>query len=63
MSDQCKNCTMRGSLYICLQTDCSQHDSWMTKQLKKKIEEATKFFAVDDFDGEKLKWLKSVGLV
>jgi len=35
----------------------------MTKQLKKKIEEATKFFAVDDFDGEKLKWLKSVGLV
>lgn len=32
--DQCKNCTMRGNLKGCLDTTCSQHESWMVLQLK-----------------------------
>ena len=33
--DQCKNCTVRGSLAKCLKTDCSYHELWMVKEIKR----------------------------
>ena len=37
MSDQCMNCTVRGDLKVCLSTDCSQHESWMTQEVMKQL--------------------------
>ena len=34
MSDQCRHCTVRGDIVACKSTDCSQHDSWMVKELE-----------------------------
>ncbi|MFH1952548.1 MAG: hypothetical protein ABIL06_13125 [Pseudomonadota bacterium] len=38
MSDQCKPCTARGKLEVCLKTECSYHDLWMVKALKTTLE-------------------------
>lgn len=39
MSDQCRNCIVRGDLEKCKETDdCSIHDSWYTQQLLAQIE-------------------------
>lgn len=35
--DECKHCTVRGDLQKCLETKCNHHESWMVKELKKKI--------------------------
>jgi len=46
MSDQCTHCTLKGNIHDCLQTDCSQHDSWMVKQLR------------NEYDKELIRWVK-----
>ena len=42
MSDQCKNCTVRGDLKACKSTPCFHHENWYAIQLESKIEELTK---------------------
>ena len=37
MSDQCKNCTLRGDLKLCQITECTQHESWMVVELNKQL--------------------------
>ncbi len=37
--DQCRNCTVRGDLPRCLETECSYHELWMVLELKKQIVE------------------------
>lgn len=32
--DQCMNCTVRGDLDACMETPCSQHESWYAQTLK-----------------------------
>jgi len=39
MSDQCKNCTVKGDVKKCLATECHQHENWMAKQQRAKIAE------------------------
>jgi len=29
MSDQCKNCTSKGDIKKCLDTECSKHEDWI----------------------------------
>jgi len=28
MTDQCKNCELRGNIKGCLETECSNHENW-----------------------------------
>lgn len=35
MSDQCKHCTSRGKLSVCLETPCHIHDSWIFKEYRR----------------------------
>jgi hypothetical protein len=35
--DQCKNCTVRGNLKECENTDCGHHDNWYVLELKAKL--------------------------
>ena len=56
MSDQCKNCTLRGDLTQCMLTDCTQHDSWMVKQLERQLEEVQKENTQLKEMREHLKW-------
>lgn len=37
MVNQCKHCTSRGNLELCLKTPCSQHESWYAKKQAFKI--------------------------
>jgi hypothetical protein len=32
MSDQCKNCIVRGDYQKCLKTPCFRHESWIDKK-------------------------------
>ena len=42
MSDQCKNCTLRGNVDECESVDCTHHDSWYVKQQAARIAELEK---------------------
>lgn len=35
MTDECKGCQVRGNLEACESTECSIHDSWYVRELKK----------------------------
>ena len=37
MTDQCKNCTVRGDLKACLVTECFQHENWYAIEQQKRI--------------------------
>ena len=37
MIDQCKHCVVRGNIAECLSTKCSQHESWMSRELRAEI--------------------------
>ncbi len=37
-NDQCKNCLCRGDIDECLKTECSLHDSWMVRELRRVYE-------------------------
>ncbi len=39
MSDQCKNCEVRGDYEKCNATECFHHENWINKQRIKRIEE------------------------
>ena len=41
MSDQCKHCTVRGNIEKCLETNCSQHESWMVLHIAAQLTTAT----------------------
>lgn len=34
MSDECRNCEVRGDIVKCRETKCSQHDSWYATELE-----------------------------
>jgi len=38
MTDECKNCSVRGDLKKCMETKCGIHESWFVNALLKKIE-------------------------
>ena len=40
MSDQCKHCTLRGNIGICVQEECYTHESWFVDELLKIIAKA-----------------------
>ena len=39
MTDECKNCTVRGDYDECLKTKCNLHDSWFAKECLKQSRE------------------------
>jgi len=39
MSDQCKNCLVRGDYHECIKTKCFHHENWISKQRIKRIKE------------------------
>ena len=39
MTDQCKNCSLKGDIKKCLASDCFQHENWYAKEQQKRIEE------------------------
>lgn len=71
MSDQCKNCSVRGDYKKCITTECFRHESWIDIQRIKKIaklenlvKHASKFFSpLDSFGGEKQDWLKNAEII
>ena len=42
MSDQCKNCTVRGDYEACIATPCSKHESWIDTTRSERIKELEK---------------------
>ena len=38
MSDQCKNCTLRGDIKACQAVECSHHESWYVSAVKEQLE-------------------------
>ena len=39
MTDQCKHCTVRGNIEMCLQTECFHHQNWIAEQHRKRYAE------------------------
>jgi len=39
MTDQCKNCTVRGDINACKATDCFHHENWYAVEQQKEIDE------------------------
>lgn len=37
MTDQCKNCTVRGDIKTCLQTSCFHHENWIAEQHRERM--------------------------
>lgn len=37
MSDQCKNCQVKGDYNECIATECSHHENWINKEQIKRI--------------------------
>ena len=37
MSDQCKNCTLRGDYEACIKTECFHHENWINVERIKRI--------------------------
>ena len=42
MSDQCKNCQVRGDYEKCIETPCFRHESWIDLQRIEKTKELEK---------------------
>ena len=50
MSDQCRNCTLRGDYETCINTECFHHENWINvvrinkiKALERQLEEALEY--------------------
>lgn len=55
MTDQCKNCELKGDIKKCLDADCFQHENWYAKEQTKRIEKLEKLVWINAYDGA-CKW-------
>ena len=39
MSDQCRNCSVRGDFNECMKTECFHHENWIAEQHRKRYAE------------------------
>jgi len=62
MNDPCTHCICRGDIKQCLNGDCSQRESWIVREMAQLVTDASQFFSVDSFDGDKMKWLDKAKL-
>ena len=62
MSDQCKHCTVRGNIEKCLETNCSQHESWMVLHIAAQLTTATAKIAEQSVRIEELEADKAEAL-
>ena len=54
MSDQCKNCVVRGDVEKCMLTICNQHESWVATVRMKRIEELENIQRIAQKDYDRL---------
>jgi len=45
MIDQCKNCTARGNISLCMDAPCSVRESWYAQKLRAENEKLAKLLA------------------